>query len=167
MSAKKDMIGKKFGMLTVLKEIEERNSRGLVCYLCKCDCGNEVVACGRDMTRGHTHSCGCLHKQIMREKQLTHGGCGTRLYSIWKAMRNRCFNKNTDCYKHYGGRGITICEEWQTFEPFYEWAMVNGYREDLSIDRINNNGNYEPSNCRWATAKEQANNRRPRRRISL
>lgn len=108
MSAKKDMIGKKFGMLTVLKEIEERNSRGLVCYLCKCDCGNEVAVCGRDMTRGHTHSCGCLHKQIARDKHLTHGGCGTRLYSIWKGIKNRTCNKNACEYKYYGGRGIKV-----------------------------------------------------------
>lgn len=166
MSAKKNMIGKRFGMLTVIKEVEQRNSRGLVCYLCKCDCGNETIVCGRDMTREHTFSCGCLHKQIARERVTKHGGHGTRLYSVWKGMNNRCNNENTDYYKYYGGKGIKVCSEWTDYAVFRDWALANGYTDDLTLDRIDVNGDYCPQNCRWLTTKEQSNNRSNNHRIT-
>lgn len=166
MSAKKDMIGKRFGMLTVLEEIEQKNSRGLTCYVCLCDCGNTVNVCGRDMTRKHTFSCGCLHKNMMQKRFLKHGGHGTRLYSIWKGMNTRCNSKNTDYYKHYGGKGVKICDEWKDFSVFRDWALTNGYADNLTLDRIDFNGDYCPDNCRWLTMKEQSNNRSTNHRIT-
>ena len=166
MSAKKDMIGKKFGLLTVLKEVEERNTRGLVCYFCKCDCGNKIVVCGRDMTRGHTLSCGCLHKEYARKRFLKHGGHGERLYSIWKGMHSRCSAKDTPYYKHYGGKGVKVCDAWNEYLPFKEWALSHGYAETLTLDRIDVNGDYCPQNCRWLTMKEQGNNRTSNHRIT-
>lgn len=150
------MIGKKFGRLIVLEELEERKQRKKV-YKCQCDCGNIVNVIGTHLRNGNTRSCGCLVKQGVHT---THGKTNTRLYQVWMGMKARCYNENACKYPRYGGRGIVICDEWlNDFMSFYNWSMENGYKEDLTIDRINNDGNYEPSNCRWVTLKQQSNNR--------
>jgi len=126
--------------------------------LFSCDCGVQKELIASDILKGSTKSCGCLrHENSCISK---HRGGKTRLYSIWKGMRSRCMNENDKDYKNYGGRGIKICEEWSEFVPFRDWALNNGYQNNLTIDRTNNNGNYEPSNTAWKNLTEQARNRR-------
>ena len=148
--------GDKFGRLTVIKATDKRLNRCVV-YECLCDCGNTVYTTKTRLVKGFVKSCGCLQKERASESNKTHGLSHTKLFYIWQDMRKRCFNKNHHAYNYYGGRGITVCNEWDNcFLSFYEWAISNGYREGLSIDRINNNGNYCPKNCRWVTMKEQS-----------
>ena len=152
--------GEKFNKLTVIELAETKlyinpHGRKLLkkYYKCKCDCGNEVIVYQGQLTSGHTQSCGCL--------TLKHGLWQSRLYNIWRGMLKRCNLKSSKDYMRYGGRGINVCEEWKNdFKTFYDWALNNGYDDTLSIDRIDVNGNYEPSNCRWQTAAQQANNKR-------
>lgn len=159
--------GDKWGKLTILKEIEgHRYPNGSIDrqFLCICDCGKEYIAKRSYLTRNKVSSCGCA----MGYHQISHNQSYSRLYSIWKAMRRRCQNPKDTNYHSYGGRGIKVCEEWSNhYEPFYEWAISNGYSEDLEIDRIDVNGNYEPTNCRWATRKEQCLNKRDNRNITI
>ena len=164
MARMRDMTGMHFGRLTVLDRASESYPYK---WRCRCSCGNEVVVKGCNLRSGHTQSCGCLMRERTKETSITHGETGTRMYRIWSAMKRRCMNSHLENYAKYGGRGIRLWSGWMEYEPFREWALSNGYADDLTIDRIDVNGDYTPDNCRWATYKQQANNTRQNRFISF
>lgn len=159
-----DLTGQKFGKLTVIKlhHIKKYKDATNYYWLCECECGNTTVVTRTNLKCGGVKSCGCLFKNFNATKG-THRLHNTRLYTTWCNMRHRCYHTSNKMYKYYGGRGITVCPEWlDNFLNFYNWANANGYEDNLTIDRINNNGNYEPSNCRWVTMAEQNKNKRAR-----
>jgi hypothetical protein len=163
-----DLKGQRFGRLTVVcrDDLIKKDGKKETAFICKCDCGKVRKVLAYNLKNGHTQSCGCQSLENRVKAQTKHKMTGTRIYRIWRGMKTRCENPNDYHYKFYGERGIKVCEEWQNFEPFYEWALVSGYSDSLTIDRINNSGDYEPVNCRWATMKEQSNNTRKNRIIT-
>ena len=165
MSAVKDLTGQRFGRLVVIERAESTKD-GKARWVCLCDCGTTSIKVGKLLRNGHCKSCGCGEYENQLTSRISHGLSDTRLYNIWLGMKQRCYYPEHKDFHNYGGRGITVCEEWlNDFKAFYDWAIANGYREDLRIDRIDVNGNYEPSNCRWTTWREQRLNQRPRKRV--
>lgn len=162
-----DLTGQRFGRLTAIERCGMDSSGKNSVWLCLCDCGGTTKATTTHLRNGHTQSCGCLAMERAIEGgkktrfQTKHGASHTRAYRIWSGMKSRCYNPNAPKYHLWGGRGVTICDEWlASFQSFHDWAMANGYADNLTIDRIDCDGNYEPNNCRWVTIAEQNRNRR-------
>lgn len=154
--------GQRFGRLTVIERAPSRitaKGNAIGRWRCKCDCGNEITTTTGNLRSGDTKSCGCWKAEWDVLKMTTHGHSKERLHKVWKAMRKRCRNPANADYSHYGGRGIKVCPEWQSYPAFREWALDNGYRDDLTIDRVDVDGDYCPTNCRWVDRKTQGNNR--------
>lgn len=165
-----NLVGEQFGKLKVISRVENTprsDGKTIPSWLCLCDCGNYRIVLGASLRSGNTKSCGCINRK--------HGAsCAngknkpSRLYRIWIDIKGRCYYPSTNSYSVYGGRGIKMCDEWRkSFTAFEQWAISNGYSDELSIDRINNDGDYEPSNCRWATSSEQRLNQRAERKRNL
>lgn len=165
--SEKELIDKRFNRLIITQELEPRikpngypGGEKVRRFLCKCDCGNECVAVLRDIKSGNTKSCGCFSN----ENRYKHGLTKHPLHKRWIGIKQRCYNKNAVRYSDWGGRGITMCDEWKNnFESFYNWALSHGYKKELHIDRINNDGNYSPENCRFVTIAENNKNQRVRK----
>ena len=174
-----DRTGQTVGRLRVIKRAPDfisRSGKHRTMWECRCECGNIVIVRSDCLNGNHTLSCGCYHSDVASEymsnvaRNISHGDSEERLYNIWYLMHYRCENPKFRKYDNYGGRGIEVCEEWANIEgyiKFKEWALNNGYTENLTIDRINVNGNYEPANCRWITKTEQAGNKRTNRLIEF
>lgn len=155
-----DISGEKYGRLTAIKRLPKENDEKTK-WLCKCDCGEVSEVNLSDLRAGKTKSCGCFRRELTSKMRESHKKTDTRLYSIWSSMKTRCYNPKSESYPDYGGRGIKVCDKWkENFEEFYHWANKNGYREHLTLDRIENDENYCPENCRWATGLQQGRNKR-------
>lgn len=155
-----DLTGQRFGRWVVVCKSKKRGY-----FDCICDCGTTRSVNAYTLSHGKTQSCGCYMKEQTSKATKTHGDSNTRLYRTWRSMLARCEIKSQTVYKHYGGRGIKVCAEWHDYQTFKNWATKSGYTDKLTLDRIDFNGNYEPSNCRWITMKKQANNTRANRNI--
>lgn len=164
MTKVKNEVGNKYGKLTVLERSTEKDNHGFAKWICRCDCGKIVTVRGNNLRTGQALSCGCSRA----ESKKTHGMSRTRLFYVWNNMKNRCYYKKHKDYENYGGRGISVCDEWvNSFDSFASWALSNGYDENApygscTLDRIDPDDNYKPSNCRFADSFVQASNRRDR-----
>lgn len=161
MPARINLCGRRFGRLIVVSESHKDKNRHYH-WICLCDCGTHKTINGEILKRGESLSCGCYHKEMMTElgKKTIHGQSRTRLYKIYKGIRDRCLNKSSLLYERYGAKGISLCDEWMDFDAFYEWSRINGYADNLTIDRIDNDKGYHPDNCRWTTHSIQGQNRK-------
>lgn len=172
----RDLQSQRFGRLMVICNIKRRSNAGTIIWLCRCDCGNLKEIRSGDLVWGNIKSCGCLRIERSKEARrndkvglnFKHGdavsGNEAKVYRSWKGIKARCLNPNEPAYKNYGGRGIKMCESWKnSYLAFKFWAMSHGYKEGLTIDRINNDGNYEPDNCQWLTRSENAKKPRQKR----
>lgn len=163
---RRDITGDRFGHLEVVEKTDKRDASGHSYYKCKCDCGNIKLIARTHLVSGKTISCGCHKNQETTKRNTTHNLSKTRLFGIWMGVKKRCYNPHCKSFKYYGARGISVDALWlEDFKNFYDWSMNNGYKENLTIERINVNGNYEPSNCTWIPFAEQAKNRRTSLRI--
>ena len=167
MSAKVDITGRRFGRWTVIRDSGQRsNSR--VLWECRCDCGTVKLMSSNHLLKGRSLSCGCLRNELSLKKHTSHGLSKQKIYRIWAGMIARCYCQKQSNYQNYGGRGISVCDEWHSnFCSFYEWSMKNGYKEDLTIERIDVNGDYCPDNCKWIPRSEQCNNTRQSHFITI
>lgn len=156
--------GESYNNLEVIKEVEPIDWKGYKkrMVMCRCVCGKETTTRLEYLRSGHAKSCGCQRVRSAKTTKTTHGMSKTRLYRTWGGMKKRCYNKNVKSYKYYGAKGVTIHSDWHVFEKFMKWALANGYESDLTIERMDPFGNYEPSNCKWIPKSEQAKNRRDR-----
>lgn len=156
-----DITNKRYGKLVAIEKIFIDKKRSY--WLCKCDCGNEKIIQFGSLNSGDTRSCGCLQRAALRAANVSHGLSSTRQYRIWLGVKSRCKSNPS-----YIGKNIIVCEEWKNnFKKFYDWSIANGYKENLHIDRINNNGNYEPGNCRWVTQKQNNRNKGNHRIVEI
>ncbi len=163
----RDLTGQTFGRLTCIKDIGRRHGKSV--WICRCACGNEAEVIGAVLISGAAKSCGCLRKEMLVKKSTVHSlrtdenGKTPRLYAAWRNMKRRCYDSNAPDYENYGGRGIKVCDEWQEYKAFHGWAVKHGYDDSLTIERTDNNGDYEPGNCKWIALGEQAKNKRNNR----
>lgn len=164
MGKKIDLTGQRFGRLVVIEESKMRNKSGNVKWKCKCDCGNYTYSNGYDLRKGNTQSCGCYNRDIVKKENPNYK---KHLYFVYHSIKCRCYNPNDRAYHNYGARGIKLSDKWDTYDKFEEWSLKNGYKEGLWIDRIDNDADYSPDNCRWATPKEQQNNKRTNRLLKI